>query len=119
MPRCPQAAGSARRSIAAWKPGAAVACSALMFLSASTVSLDGASSLGKCPRVLMILRSLASSYQTRALPASSPGRTCVRSYLNHSDLMRGVMLHPIAKRSIGSCGWASVIKGLFKTWLLT
>ena len=104
-----------RRSIAAWRPGVAVGCSAVMFLSASQIRLDAASSMGKCPRDLMILRSLASSHQARVLQGSSPGRTCASSYLIHSDLMRRVMPHSIAKRSVGSCGWASVIKGLFKT----
>ena len=68
------------------------------------ISLDAASSLGKCPRDLTILRSLASSHQTRVLQASSKGRTRASSYLNHSDLMRRVMPHPIAKRPVGSCG---------------
>ena len=93
-----------RRSIAAWRPGVAVGCSAVMFLSASQIRLDAASSMGKCPRVLMILRSLASSHQSRAFQASSPGRTCASSYLNHSELMRRVMPHPIPTRPVVSCG---------------
>ena len=85
----------------AWR---CVSCSAVMFPSVSQISLDAASFLGKCPRVLIILRILDFRHKIRVLQASSPCRTCVSSYLNHSDLMRRVMLHPIAKRPVGSCG---------------